>query len=276
MKSHPLLHHFIFAAAVVLLPPLPLRAQGVFEKNQDIGAVKNAGKATYDETKQSYAVSGSGQNMWFVTDAFHFVWKKVSGDVTLSADISFPAPGKEPHRKAVLMVRQTLDPDSAYADAVLHGDGLTSLQYRESKGARTYEIQANATGPQRLRIEKRGKYVSMSIAAAGEELRPAGGSFRLELQEPFYIGLGVCSHNDDVLETAVFSNVQLAHLPAVTAQADSKPKVICTLEEFLAKRAAELKTVPVFGSEYTLDGGVTKEMRLAMNEKLGSGFGYVE
>ncbi len=40
---------------------------------------------------------------------------------------------------------------------------------------------------------------SRSRGKAGE-LLPAGGSFRLELTEPFHIGLGVCSHNNDVLE----------------------------------------------------------------------------
>jgi dipeptidyl aminopeptidase/acylaminoacyl peptidase len=104
------------------------------------------------------------------------------------------------------------------------------LQYRETKGARTYEIQANATGPRRLRIEKHGKYVSMSIAAAGSELRPAGGSFRLELKEPFYVGIGVCSHNDDVLEKAEFSNVELEEGFSVSVQDAGTPKVICTLE----------------------------------------------
>src|SRR4029434_5455829 len=156
-------------------------------------------------------IAGGGENMWFGTDAFHFVWKKMSGDVTLSADISFPTPGGNTHRKACLLIRQTLDPDSAYADAVLHGDGLTSLQYRESKGARTYEIQANVSAPTTLRIEKRGRYVAMSIARPGEELQPAGGSFRLAFDEPFYVGLGVCAHDNNALEKAVFRNVKLTN-----------------------------------------------------------------
>ena len=41
--------------------------------------------------------------MWFVSDAFQFVWKKVSGDVTIAADIAFPSPGGNAHRKACLL-----------------------------------------------------------------------------------------------------------------------------------------------------------------------------
>ena len=155
-------------------------------------------------------MKGGGSNMWFSSDAFQFVWKKVSGDVSLVADIVFRGGGGDPHRKACLIVRQSLGPDSAYADAALHGDGLTSLQYREAKGAPTREIQSNVKAPRRLRLEKRGKYVSMSVAGEGETLRPAGGSFRLVLEDPFFVGLAVCAHNDSNLETAVFSNVELS------------------------------------------------------------------
>src|SRR5687767_9332146 len=184
------------------------RAIGIFEQHTDVGGPKRAGSAEFNSTQRSYVVTGGGKNMWFTNDALHFVWKKVSGDVALAADIAFPAQGIDPHRKACLLIRQNLETDSAYADAALHGDGLTSLQYREANGAMTREIQANVSGPRRLRIEKRGKYVSMSIAKVGEALQPAGGSFRLELREPFFVGLGVCAHNDDALETAVFSNVE--------------------------------------------------------------------
>jgi Tol biopolymer transport system component len=200
---------------------------GIFDDHTDVGAPKRTGAAEFDTTQRSYKVGGGGKNMWFANDALHFVWKKVSGDVTLAVDIAFDGQGGDPHRKACLLIRQNLDDDSAYADAAVHGDGLTSLQYREAKGALTREIQSNMAGPRRLRIEKRGMYVSMSVAPAGEALRPAGGSFRLALKEPFYVGIGVCAHNDDALETAVFANVELTE---GTTPASAKPSLISTLE----------------------------------------------
>ena len=201
-------------------------ALGIFEGHGDVGAAKRAGSVEFDVSRRAYTVAGGGANMWFTNDAFHFVWKKVSGDVTLAADIQFEGRGVDPHRKACLLVRQNLDTDSAYADAAIHGDGLTSLQYRAAKNERTYEIQSGVSGPKRLRIEKRGRYVSMSISREGGELRPAGGSFRLDLDGPFYVGLGVCAHNDDVLEKAVFTNVELT----TGTSATGKPQLISTLE----------------------------------------------
>jgi TolB protein len=197
-----------FALATTLTLAVNAADLGIFEGSTDIGSPSFPGKVAV--ASGTYTVHGGGSNMWFNADALHFVWKKVAGDVSLSAEILIPlATGGDPHRKGVLMVRQSLDADSAYADAALHGDGLTSLQYRETKGARTYEIQANTRQPARLQIEKRGKYVSMSLAGNDGELKPAGGSFRLILEEPFYVGLGVCAHNDGRLERAVFTNVQL-------------------------------------------------------------------
>jgi TolB protein len=182
---------------------------GLFEGHGDVGTVLHAGSVEYDAGKRSYTITGSGENVWFANDAFQFVWKKVSGDVTLTADISFIGKGVNEHRKAVLMIRQSLDADSPYADVAVHGSGLTSLQFREEKGAATHEIQATISGRKWVRVEKRGAYFSLWIPDENGEFHLAGGSTRIELKEPFYVGIGVCSHDKDVVEKAVFSNVEL-------------------------------------------------------------------
>src|SRR5258706_6548049 len=184
----------------------------LFEGEAGIGRAARPGAAVVDRERRTYRISGGGENMWFTNDAFHFVWKKVSGDFILAADVAFEGTeGTEgnAHRKACLVLRQDLDADSAYADAALHGDGLTSLQYRDAKGAFTHEVQCNISGPKRLRIEKRDKSVSLSLARQDEELRPSGASIRLAFTEPFYVGLGVCAHDNNRVETALFSNVEL-------------------------------------------------------------------
>ena len=200
---------------------------GRFTGNSDIGNVAKVGRVEYDAKADLYRITGGGENMWFTNDACHFVWKRVEAGVALAADIRWPITGGNAHRKACLILRQSLDADSAYADAVLHGDGLTSLQYREARGAPTREIQSNVSGPARLQIEKRGDYVSMSVAPAGEPLRPAGGSFRIGFKSPFYVGLAVCAHNNKVVETAEFSNVSITTLPPLDP---AKARVASTLE----------------------------------------------
>jgi TolB protein len=205
----------------------PVAPIGIFESHADVGKVLHPGSVEYDAAQQSYTIAGSGENMWFGEDAFHFVWKKASGDVTLTADIFFLGKGVNEHRKAALMVRQSLDADSAYADVALHGSGLTSLQYRDEKGATTHEIQANVSAPKRLRLVKRGAYFSMWLADENGKFKLASGSTRIALTEPFYIGIGVCSHDDKVVEKAVFSNVDLKTEPA---RATAESTLYSTLE----------------------------------------------
>ena len=188
---------------------------GLFESHADIGSVLHPGTLEYDSAQGTYTVGGSGENVWSTADAFHFVWKKVTGDASLAADISFLGKDGNEHRKAVLMVRQSLDADSVYADVALHGNGLTALQYRDEKGAATHEIQTqetqpNIAGTERLHIEKRGNFVYLFLGDGGKELHYSGASMRVPLQGTYYVGIGVCSHDKDVVEKAVFANVDLA------------------------------------------------------------------
>ena len=184
-------------------------ALGLFSGHTDIGAPKRPGTVEYAAAPGTYTIGGGGVNMWFKADSFHFVWKKVEGDIALAADIAFAGTGGNAHRKGVLMIRQTLDADSAYADVAFHGDGLTSLQFRDAAGEVTHEVQTSIKAPQRLRLEKVGDSVYMSLAGPDKALAPSGCSTRLPFTGPFYIGLGVCAHDENAFETAVFSNVVL-------------------------------------------------------------------
>lgn len=200
---------------------------GIFEGHGDVGTVLHPGSVHYDAAKGTYTITGSGENMWSVEDAFQFAWKRVSGDVTLTADISFATTTGNEHKKAVLILRQSLDADSIYADVALHASGLTSLQFRDEKGAVTREIESNLSAPKRLRIVKRGDYVYLALATDGGEPKVAGGWLRTPLQGTFYVGLGVCSHDKDVVEKAVFSNVELGVPSSPPTQ---QPMLYSTLE----------------------------------------------
>jgi Tol biopolymer transport system component len=213
----------LFACALWLYSA-PLIAQtnsgslGVFEGQTDVGSVTPAGTAVYDAATGVYTLTAAGTNLWSTVDGFHLVWKKMSGDLALSADINFPVTAGEhnPHRKAILIFRQTLDADAVYADAALHGVGLTALQSRTAKGAETTGLELDIAAPRRLRLTKRGDTFTMFMSMAGEPLHPAGASIKLHLDGPFYVGIGLCSHDPNVVEKATFSNLELKELaPAV-------------------------------------------------------------
>lgn len=196
---------------------------GIFQGTADVGRPSSfgPGSARYDPRTRTYEVTGGGANMWGSADHFRYLWLKASGDVAIEASVRFtdsqPDSGEaQPHRKAVLAVRQTLDSGAVYADAALHADGLTSLQWRDAPGAATHEVQSAVVGPTRLRIEKRGEYVSMYVAQGTEPLRPSGGAAKLPLGATFYVGLGVTAHDATRIETATFSDVRVERLAPVS------------------------------------------------------------
>ncbi len=226
----------------------------MFEDQNDVGPTSKAGSAVI-ENDGSYLVAGGGENMWFTNDAFHFVWTRVSGDFALQASIEWLGAGGQAHRKACLVVRQDLGPAAVYVDVAVHGDGLISLQYREAAGGQTREIQASppvvgaaAARPKVLvGLERQGAVFFMRLPDAGERsgkpaepdgslprgqtpvppLVPSGAFMRLKLTDPVYVGLGVCAHDDRVLERARFSQVELRRQPA---RAGGKPVLHSTLE----------------------------------------------
>ena len=217
---------------------------GIFEGHGDVGTVLHPGSVDYDSAKRTYTVAGSGENMWLAADAFQFAWKKMSGDVEITADVQFANLSGNEHKKAVLMFRQSLEPDSVYADVALHASGLLSLQYREEKGATTHEVQSGMSlqrlnvvrradsdsscdlAPPRLRLTRRGAYVYVSVAPPCEVLAYNGEAIRIGFDGEFYVGIGVCSHNKDAVEQATFSNVKVESVPASVA----RPDLYSTLE----------------------------------------------
>ncbi|MGA2672809.1 MAG: hypothetical protein ABSE99_06230 [Terracidiphilus sp.] len=204
-----------FLAAFAFVPFVALAAAphlGIFDSHQDVGTVLHPGSAEYDSARNAYTIVGSGENMWFGVDDFHFAWKKVSGDVALTADIAFLGSGGNPHRKAVLMIRQSLDANSVSVDIAVHGSGLTSLQYRDSAGADTHEVESNVSAPKTVRIEKRGDFIYAFVSGKSGKLQPSGAATKLALTGEFYVGIGVCAHDKDVVEKAVFSNVSFEQL----------------------------------------------------------------
>ena len=217
--------------ASVALLPISLSAQapaplGPFEHAQDVGAVLHPGITRYDPAAKTYTLTGSGENMWFGKDEFQFVWKKASGDLSLAADIHFVGNKGNNHRKAVLMIRQSLDTGSPAVDVAFHGDGLTSLQFRDTADGDTHEVESAETAPQRVCLEKRGDRLYAFVSGADGKLHPAGAAIRLSFSGEFYVGLGVSAHDKNASETAVFSDVTLKPLP----QSTGTPTLLSVLE----------------------------------------------
>ena len=180
----------------------------IFSKSSDIGETKLSGKTNYNTETQQYTIEGAGANIWFDKDGFHFLWKKVRGDFILRTHMCFIGEGMHEHRKAGIMVRDSLTDNSPHISAVVHGDGLASLQFRENTGGNTDEIKSELHFPDVLQIERRGTKYIMSAARSGERFKTIETT-EIKLNDELYAGLFICSHDPGVIEKAVFSNVRI-------------------------------------------------------------------
>ena len=187
-------------------------ALGIFDGHGDIGPVDLPGSAAYDPQKQEFLLEGAGLNMWFASDEGHFLWKRLRGDFILSARVEFVGEGGSAHRKIGWMVRSTLDADSAHVSAVVHGDGLTSAQFRNARGEQTLESEIGVSGPNQIQLERRGGTYIMSVAHFGEAYirQPIEG---VALGDEVFAGLFICAHKGGTLEKARFTNVRIVIRP---------------------------------------------------------------
>ncbi|MCX6628228.1 MAG: hypothetical protein NTW28_11445 [Candidatus Solibacter sp.] len=193
---------------------------GIFEGASDVGTPSHKGSVVYDTARKEYRVTGGGNNMWGARDDFFFVWRKVTGDVVITANLKIVTDGA-PHRKAGLIIRQGLEPGSVYSDAVVHGSGLTGLQWREKPDEVTRTVHFPVDGPTRLRLERRRNVVTLYAGKEGGALAEMG-STELAPFSPMYAGLGVCAHDDKAETTAVFSDVTVEVLPPAAAPTSKK------------------------------------------------------
>lgn len=181
---------------------------GPFDGHGDVGSPKIAGTAAYDPASQEYALSAGGLNMWAERDEFHFAWKRMTGDFILQARVEFLGKGVDPHRKAGWVVRPSQDADAPYVDGVVHGDGLTSLQYRRTKGAVTAQTELTVKGADVIQLERKGQTYTFSAAKYGDPFTSASIS-DVPLGDEVLVGLALCSHNPDVTERAIFRDVRI-------------------------------------------------------------------
>jgi hypothetical protein len=192
---------------------------GIFQGQSDIGAALVPGSASYDSATKTYTVNSAGYNIWYNRDEFRFLWKKMSGDVSLAANVSFPV-AEPPHdRKVVVIIRQDLDDDSKEVMAGEHGTGMVHLAARAEKNTFIKDMQIRVGGsllpqdvlPQRIGLEKHGDEVAIFISVQGEPMHQFGPPVKVHFDGPFYVGIGFCPHFPTTVDSGAFSGVVLVN-----------------------------------------------------------------
>ncbi|MUP45403.1 hypothetical protein E0K83_06545 [Gramella sp. BOM4] len=184
----------------------------VFNHSKDIGEPAIKGSVTYDKESQLYTLRGAGNNIWFDSDEFFYLYKEIEGDFIITANFKLPQGDGDPHRKTGIMIRESDAQDAAHASAVLHGDGLTSMQWRSTRGeemGEANESRAPKYNYQTLQLERSGKTVIMRAAHWGESLQKIGTREFEDLAGNVLVGLFINSHDPKLTEQAYAWNVRM-------------------------------------------------------------------
>jgi hypothetical protein len=198
---------------------------GVFDGQSDVGSALIPGSASFDPATGAYTIRSAGYNVWYTRDEFRYLWKKMSGDVSLAADIAFPDPDGYGDRKAVLVIRQSLDDGAKEIVVALHGAGMIQIAQRPAKDLRVKDTEFRIGGrgrpggaspdslvtvmAKRIGVEKKGDLFTLWVSLEGEPMHQFGPPVELHLEAPFYVGIGFCSHLPTTVDTAVLSHVVL-------------------------------------------------------------------
>ncbi|MCF3651528.1 TolB family protein [Synoicihabitans lomoniglobus] len=241
-------------------------AVGDFAHHGDVGAPAIRGNTTYDAMTQSYHMSGSGTNLWGGEDEFQFAWNHLEGDFILRARVKFLGEGVDPHRKLGWMVRSDLDTGSTYADGTVHGDGLTSLQYRAAKNGETDQIilenELDGTYPDVIQLERWGDKFIFSAARYGEPFKSVELA-EIDVPNVVYAGLFLCSHNAEVTEQAIFTDVRIIK-PAASDFRPYRDYIGSTLE-ILDVFSGELTAIHSSAESFEAPNWTTDGQKLIVN-----------
>jgi hypothetical protein len=196
---------------------------GIFTNSADIGAPPLKGSAEYDPAARTYKITGTGTDIWGKADQFHYVWREISGNFSVTATTRFLTDGA-PHRKAAIMLRKTADADSPFVHLAIHGDGLAAVQFRTLPGGdtNTLDFPIGKPGVWKLKLTRQGGNIVVSTAPDGQPLREHGHTVQA-LGNPILVGLGVSSHSQKALNTVLFSDVTVEELPAPARAGGAAP-----------------------------------------------------
>lgn len=192
---------------------------GIFDANMDIaedgGAnLGAAGDASYIASDGIYKVIGSGNDIWGTADNFHFLYKEVSGDVTIETTVSLDEfSGNGTWAKAGPMLRDDLIPTSAHAFSMIRTQGRDfDPQWRptDSAGGESLSALFSGANTERVGLQRSGNTVTFyyinKFTGERVDLHSIDG---LELVDPIYAGLAVTAHDIGTLSIGEFSDVVL-------------------------------------------------------------------
>ncbi|MCY4001434.1 MAG: hypothetical protein OXF84_11610 [Bacteroidetes bacterium] len=181
---------------------------GLFEGSANIGNPSSETEVVYDSNLDIYTVAHEGAGKSNTGDEFSFVWKKMEGDLVLKTDVEFSEPSGHPQQKAGWMIRESLDSDAAYVDALMDTDGLVTIQWRSEMAGILREVTTSISDPVTLRLERTADLYTFYLERDGQRTVTVA-NITVQLPQMVYVGLAVSAQDAEAKATAQFMNVDM-------------------------------------------------------------------
>lgn len=182
----------------------------------DIGSPTLAGSST--TSGGAFTVSGAGGDIQGTADQCQFLYRQVSGDVTITAQIISQGNTNE-WAKAGPMIRQSLDAGAVNAYTRMTPTHNAGFQFRTTAaGSSTDNVLTNSVAtPCWLRLVRSGSTFTAYTSPDNVTWTQFGSSQTLTMTGNVYVGIAVTSHNTAQLSAATFANVSVTStsIPAV-------------------------------------------------------------
>ncbi|MBK6819754.1 MAG: DUF1349 domain-containing protein [Bacteroidetes bacterium] len=176
-----------------------------FDGHQDIGGVGAAGSVCYDASNQRYTIYASGEDIWDKQDEFHFLYKKVSGDVTISARVKHIG-NIYGWAKGGVMIRESLNTDAKHAICALTPGNGFAMQWRTNTNDWSDNVDTAGTEPGWVKLERIGNALTSYFSTDGNNWMLLNTA-NITMTDSVYVGLANCSHIDSTINDAVFDHI---------------------------------------------------------------------
>jgi len=176
-------------------------------KDSDVGSVAAAGSAGY--AQGNFVDTGSGDDIWNMADAFHYIYQPLNGDGQITARVTGIDP-TDPWAKAGVMIRTALGAGDVNAYSLVSSGNGIEFQDRPAGGGISYGVPGPfSSAPYWVRIARSGNTITGSSSADGLSWQTISTA-AVTLPALANIGMAVTAHNNGTLSNGLFDNVTVS------------------------------------------------------------------
>lgn len=178
-------------------------------QDTNIGSVNLSGEAGWDGTR--YYVYGNGTQIGGNADNFDFLYQAFSGDGAIEARIT-SLQNTDPWAQGGVMMRESLGSNSTFVMLTLTpGNGIQLVDRTVTGAAASDQAGPAMTTPAWLMLTRTGTNFTAAVSSDGTHFSPAG-AVTINMASNYFVGLAVCSHNTNELNTTIFNSVTVRPL----------------------------------------------------------------